>query len=113
MVLGYMIALERAPMLLDEEGVPCIVQAIRWQMRTRWYVSFFDGSSVYVNAELLDNHYQVVHSLSQTGYYNFQPIIAQLEEIYREGKKRWPVDEGSVRFFYNIGFTEWKSPMAP
>jgi hypothetical protein len=93
-VVGLRIIIDmRSPILVDEEGVPCLVQYVRYTgLNDGYQVIYFDDTVVYIYPDYVENHYMVVHSWSQLGYYDFQPIIEQLENYYKEIKKQQPMD---------------------
>ncbi len=75
-------------MLLDEYGVPMMVQDIHYSIAiSLYYVKFFDGQSFRVFSNKLNNHYQVQHSFDTWGVRDFSPIISELEELWRVCQK--------------------------
>ena len=70
-------------MLIDEEGVPCIVQKISYHIAIKAYkVHYFDGNSVLLFSDRLKNHYQVKHAYYKWGIVDFSPIIPELEKFW-------------------------------
>lgn len=77
-------------MILDEEGVPKILQkAVYMPLFREFYCEWFDGRKGFVCIELLSDrgYREWLHCLRKYNEYNYDCIIKDLEDYYLEYKQ--------------------------
>lgn len=70
-------------MLIDENGIPCIVQKISYHIAIDAYkVYYFDGNVALLFADRFKNHYQVRHAYYEWNIVDYSPLIPELETFW-------------------------------